>query len=304
VALCGAIATTGWWVGWWSGVQPWSVAIGLDEVAVDERPSSGPLWSAADSTAPPPELRWLGHSGFLVRWGGRAFLLDPNASAWCAIARRRLWPAPDLSAVGPIDAVLISHAHLDHLDRPTLAALSRVGSVLAPAGSERWLPEGEPSMPMRAGDVATFGPVEVHAVDAAHNGDRRHPFQSGVRALGYVLRMGDEAIYFAGDTGLANDFASIGRRFHPRVAILPIGAWAPPLVLGAYHLSPDDAVEAALRLGSPLVVPCHFGTFTLALDRPDRALPRFAAAAHERGVTWLLPPLLGADRVAGGVPRR
>jgi L-ascorbate metabolism protein UlaG (beta-lactamase superfamily) len=205
-----------------------------------------------------------------------------------------LLPAPDLSALGPIDAVLISHAHLDHLDRPTLAGLSRVSLVIEPAGSERWIPEGMPSLPMRAGDFATFGSVEVHAVEAAHNGHRRHPFSSDIRALGYVLRVGDDAIYFAGDTGLTNDFGSIRRRFHPRVAILPIGAWAPRVVLRPYHLSPDDAVEAALRLGRPLVVPCHFGTYTLALDRPDRALPRFAAAARARGVRWLLPPLLGA----------
>jgi L-ascorbate metabolism protein UlaG (beta-lactamase superfamily) len=294
VVMSGVVAVTGWWVGWWSRERPWNEAIGLDEVAVEERPASGPSWPGADSAVPPPELIWLGHSGFLVRWGGRAFLLDPNTSAWCAIARRRVWPTPDLSALGPIDAVLISHAHLDHLDQPTLVALDRVGVVVAPAGSERWVPDGMPTLPMRAGDLATFGRVEVHAVEAAHNGDRRHPFRSEVRALGYVLRMGDEAVYFAGDTGLANDFASIARRFHPRVAILPIGAWAPPVPLRAYHLSPDDAVEAALRLGRPLVVPCHFGTFTLALDRPDRALPRFAAAARARGVRWMLPPLLGA----------
>ena len=205
--------------------------------------------------------------------------------------------------MGPIDAVLISHAHPDHLDRPTLAGLGSVGAVVVPAGSERWLPAGMPAVVMRAGDVASFGAVEVHAVEAAHNGDRRHPFSSAIRALGFVLIAGGESIYFAGDTGATNDFAALGRRFHPRVAILPIGAWSPRLVLGAYHLSPDDAVEAARELGRPLVVPCHFGTFTLSLDRPDRALPRFAAVAHERGISWQLPPLLGAGGLAGGAKR-
>ena len=301
-ALTGALVATGWWVGWWAPERPWRDAVGWGEIAVADRPATGPLWSAASTQVPPPELRWLGHSGFLLRWQGATFLLDPNTSEWCAIARRRLRPAPDLGSIGPVDAALINHAHLDHLDLPTLRSVGGLGAIVLPAGAERYLSgsiEGA-VVPVRAGDSVRFGSVEVIAVEAAHNGSRRHPLRSRLRALGYVLRVDRETIYFAGDTGLANDFAAIGRRFRPRVAILPIGAWAPRFPMRHYHLSPDDAVEAAMRLGAGVVVPCHFGTFTLALDRPDRALPRFAAAARARGVQWTLAPLDGERSIGGG----
>jgi L-ascorbate metabolism protein UlaG (beta-lactamase superfamily) len=255
------------------------------------------LWTAASSPVPPPQLEWLGHSGFVVRWQGVTLLLDPNTSDWCTVARRRLRPAPDLSSIGSIDAVLISHAHFDHLDLPTLRSLPRPGAIVLPYGSERYLPDAQAAVPLREGDAVRFGAVEVIAVAAAHHGNRYHPLGSRLSALGYVLRVEDAAVYFAGDTGFANDFEAIGRRFHPRLAILPIGAWAPRVPMRWFHLSPEEAVEAARRLGANTVVPCHFGTFTLALDRPDRALQRFARAAKERGVRWTLAPLYG-DRSA------
>lgn len=287
------VTGAGWWLGWFTPARPWREAIGLDAVAAADLPAPAALWSTADAAVPPPELAWLGHSGFVLRWQGATFLLDPNASQWCTVARRRLRPAPDLSSIGSIDAVLISHAHFDHLDLATLAAIPRPGAIVLPAGSERYLPDASAAVPVEAGDVVRFGAVEVTAVAAAHNGNRWHPLGSRLRALGYVLRAGGEAVYFAGDTGFANDFEAIRRQFQPRLAILPIGAWAPRVPMRWFHLSPEEAVEAARRLGAATVVPCHFGTFTLALDRPDRALPRFAAAARAGGVRWALAPFYG-----------
>jgi L-ascorbate metabolism protein UlaG (beta-lactamase superfamily) len=289
-----AIAALGGWVGWWSPARPWTEAIGLDTIPAPERPAVVPAWRAAEVGVEPPDLWWLGHSGFVVRWRGTTLLLDPNLDLWCTIARRRLLPVPDPRAIGPVDAVLISHAHYDHLDLPTIASLEGSPRIVLPAGAERWLDDAIATAPVEVGDRLRVGALEVIAVPAAHNGNRLHPFTSRVHALGYVVRASGEAIYFAGDTGFANDFEDIRRRYHPRLAILPIGAWSPRVVMRHYHLSPEDAVAIAARVGARVVVPCHFGTFTLALDRADRALPRFAAEARARGVRWMLPPLLGA----------
>jgi L-ascorbate metabolism protein UlaG (beta-lactamase superfamily) len=288
------IATLGWWVGWWSRARPATEATGLAAIPASQRPGPSPAWSAALVGVEPPDLWWLGHSGFVLRWRGTTLLLDPNLDRWCTISRRRLLPVPDPRAIGPVDAVLVSHAHFDHLDLPTIAAIEGTPRIVVPSGAERWLDDEDHATPVGAGDHLRVGALEVVAVRAAHNGNRFHPFASDVPALGYIVRAGGGAVYFAGDTGFANDFEDIGRRFHPRLAILPIGAWSPRVVMRRYHLSPEEAVEVASRLGVNVIVPCHFGTFTLALDRPDRALPRFAAAARARGIRWLMPPLLGA----------
>jgi L-ascorbate metabolism protein UlaG (beta-lactamase superfamily) len=125
-----------------------------------------------------------------------------------------------------------------------------------------------------------------------HGGNRFHPLTSRQQAVGYVVRLGSAAIYFAGDTGFLNDFITIGTTYHPLVAILPIGGYAPAWPIGRVHLSPEQAVTVAERLGASVVIPCHFGTFAVALDQPATALPRFAWAAHEHGIRWVMPHLL------------
>ncbi len=281
--------------GWGRGERPWREATGFDRVPPPLRPPDDLPWPAA--VGPPPRLAWLGHAGFLLEWRGARLLVDPNLSPRCSLVRRRMERAIGPAQLGALDAVLLTHAHYDHLDRPTLAALERVGRLLLPAGSEGYV-AGLRSDAAVEGVAAwasvTVAGLEIVGVPAFHHGHRHHPLASSKQALGWVVRGGGASIYFAGDTGAANDFAAIGERFHPAIAVLPIGAYAPPWPIGRVHLSPVQAVEAAIRLGRPLVVPAHFGTFALALDRPAAALPRFALAAAGGGVEWRMPRLARA----------
>jgi L-ascorbate metabolism protein UlaG (beta-lactamase superfamily) len=282
-------------LGWLEGPRPWSEATGWERLPPELRAdlATAPLWEpAGDGEA--PTLRWLGHSGFVLRWRGTTLLLDPNLSSRVTVARRRQ-PAPLAPGeLGTVDGVLISHAHFDHLDLATLDALAEVGAILAPRGSEPYLDETVHA-PIAAGlerwESRRIGALEVTAVPAAHNGNRLHPLHSRELAVGWVIRSGDDALYFAGDTGPGNDFAAIRDRFHPRVAILPIGAWSPAWPIGLYHTSPEQAAEIGRRLGVELVIPCHFGTFRLSLDRHTTALPRFARAAAAHGLRWRMPAL-------------
>ncbi len=251
-------------------------------------------------------LGWLGHSGFLVEWHGVRLLLDPHLADRVTISPRLLERPAAPADLGAIDAALVSHAHRDHLDPATLAALPGVGVLLLPRGSESYVtpPPGNVGRVagLAPGASATVGPLEITAVPAFHHGHRHHPLTSAKIAVGYVIRHGARAVYFAGDTGARAPFAAIGARHHPDLAILPIGSYAPAWPIGRVHLSPEQAVEAGRALGAPLVVPCHFGTFTLALDREDEALPRFAAAAAAAGLDWAMPELLRPVRLAARGP--
>jgi L-ascorbate metabolism protein UlaG (beta-lactamase superfamily) len=249
-------------------------------------------------------IDWLGHSGFRLEWHGVRLLLDPHLADRVTISPRLMERPVGAGELGPVDAALVSHAHRDHLDPATLAAVPAIGALLLPRGSEGYLSP----LPVNIGRVVglapgeswTVGPLEITAVPVFHHGNRNHPLTSAKIAVGYVIRCGARAIYFAGDTGARAPFAEIGARHHPDLAILPIGSYAPAWPIGRVHLSPEQAVAAARALGARLVVPCHFGTFTLSLDREDEALPRFAAAATVAGLDWAMPELL---RPAPGGPR-
>jgi L-ascorbate metabolism protein UlaG (beta-lactamase superfamily) len=301
LSAAAALALLGTHVDWFSSPRGWRRATGWDRIPAAELPAGGSLLAGRRDE---PEIRWLGHAGFRIRWGDTVLLTDPNLSPWCTLSRRVLAPTPEPLEIGPVDAVLISHAHFDHLDLPTLRSLVSIGTLALPSGNEHVVADEKRLaarvLPLVAGDGFRVGELEVIAVPAAHNSGRLHPFATSSTGLGYVIRRADEALYFAGDTGFRNDFESIGRAYHPRIAILPIGAYAPRFPLSRYHLNPEEAVAAARRVGAELVIPAHFGTFTLSLDRPDLALPRFAHAAAAAELDWAMPRLLGAAGLETG----
>jgi L-ascorbate metabolism protein UlaG (beta-lactamase superfamily) len=279
-------------LGWLDEPRPWPQATGWERLPREQRPTSTHIFTPRPGS-PPPRLEWLGHSGFVLRWNGATVLIDPNVSGRCTVSRRLLAPRPDVAGIGPIDAVLISHAHFDHLDLPTLRSLPSLANLVVPEGAESyvdaaWWPDVAIHV-VQPGVRLRIGPLEVHAVAAAHNGSRLHPLRSRRLAVGFVVRSGGQAIYYAGDTGARNDFDAIRERFRPQAAILPIGGYSPRWPLERYHLSPEQAVEVGRRLRVETVIPCHFGTYTLSLDRPEAALPRFAAAAAAEGVRWIMP---------------
>ena len=287
----------------WLGFQSdWRASTGWNrlprelraDLTSDRLPDLRPGW---------PVLLWLGHAGFLVEWNGTRLLLDPNDAEWVNVCRRNMThPAPP-STWGRIDAAIISHGHQDHLVKGTLAAVAELGAIIVPAGSEEYVAgvRGAATriLGARLHEPIRIGEVDIIAVPAAHNGNRNHPWASEKKAFGYILRSRGETVYFAGDTGFANDFAGIRDRYHPSLALLPIGAFAPRVPLKIHHLDPAEAVAAAKLLGVSRVVPCHFGTFTLTLDYPSTALPRFARLARKSGVSWVMPGFLAAPPSSG-----
>jgi L-ascorbate metabolism protein UlaG (beta-lactamase superfamily) len=249
--------------------------------------------------APPPPgglaLTFVNHSTFLLRLPGLAVLTDPIWSnragpvPWVGPRRARR-PGLAFDRLPPIDLVLLSHNHYDHLNLPTLRRLRDSwgpvvvtglgnGALLARHGLQRVV-ELDWWQSYRHGSR-----LEVTMTPAQHFSGRG-PFDAD-RMLwgGFTLRGPAGLVFFAGDTGYAGHFAEVRRRLGPPdLALLPIGAYEPRSIMRGPHVDPAEAVQAHLDLGARLSVGMHFGTFRLTdegIDEPERDLRR---ALAERGV--------------------
>jgi L-ascorbate metabolism protein UlaG (beta-lactamase superfamily) len=193
------------------------------------------------------KLTWLGHATVLLDLGGVRLLTDPVLRARVAHLQRRTPTPPDPR---PIDGVLISHVHSDHLDRPSLKIFPGV-ATLAPVGAAPML-KGLDVREVRAGDRADLAGVDVTVLHAWHEA-RRYPGMKVIDALGYVVNR----VWFAGDTDLHEDMESL--RGEVDVALVPVWGWGPSL--GPGHMDPDRAAEAVALVAPAVAIPIHWGTF-------------------------------------------
>jgi L-ascorbate metabolism protein UlaG (beta-lactamase superfamily) len=258
--------------------------------------ATSPLAGAAKlpTLASPDELgvTFIGHSSFLIQIGGKTVLVDPVFAKWLIVLRRLRRPGVQIGNLPPIDAVLLSHAHMDHLNRPSLRKVIRhtleltgvAPIAIAPWGVENLIQDLGFSriVALEWWQSTMLGQVNVTLTPAKHWGARL--FNDTYRGYGgYVLRSGAHSVYHSGDTAYFSGFAEIGRRLSPEVALLPIGAYSPDN-FRSVHTSPEDALKGFLDLQARWIVPMHFGTFRLSAEPVAEPLPRLIAAARKAGV--------------------
>ena len=217
-------------------------------------------------------VRWIGHSTVLLSLDGARLLTDPLLRLFVAHLRRRAPVHPD--ALRPVDAVLVSHAHHDHLDVGSLYRVGRKTHVVAPRGIGRILTRRgfREVTELDVGETLAIGPLEVEATFAAHDG-ARPPYPARAPALGYVVR-GSRRVYFPGDTALFPQMEGLVAGLD--LALIPIWGWGPTLGRGA-HMDPEQAAQALALLRPRLAVPIHWGTYAPA-HIGLRAAPAFLAA--------------------------
>ncbi|MFN2635539.1 MAG: MBL fold metallo-hydrolase [Gemmatimonadaceae bacterium] len=245
-------------------------------------------------------ITWVGHTSFLVQLGSLNLLIDPvwseRASPVSFAGPRRLTaPGVNFDRLPPIDAVVLSHDHYDHLDARTIRRLiERYPAILwyCPLGVGAFLRKrGARDVTERDWwETAENGKIDLTAVPAQHFSGRRLGKRNQTLWCGWVLKSRHHSVFFAGDTALHPEFADIARRCGPfNVAILPIGAYEPRWFMGSVHMNPGDCLEAFQTIetshpGYPVkLVAAHWGTFKLtdeAVDEPPRLMRELWAAAR------------------------
>jgi L-ascorbate metabolism protein UlaG (beta-lactamase superfamily) len=262
-----------------------------------------PDTAAVLAKAPPSDLRvtWLGHSTALVELDGATVLTDPmwseRASPSTALGPKRFHPPPlALEALPPIDAVLISHEHYDHLDERSVRALAARGVPFhVPLGIGAHLAAwGVPAAQIHEHDwwqEATLpGGVRVVATPARHFNGRGLPWRAGALWTSWSIVGPRHRAFFSGDTGPSTALEEIRRREGPfDVALLEIGQWN--RAWGDIHLGPAGALEAHARLGAKVLIPIHWSTFVLAYHAWSEPAETLVREAGRRGVSVLTPRL-------------
>lgn len=245
---------------------------------------------------------WLGHSTVLLEMDGVKVLTDPvwgqraSPSQWAG--PKRFQPVPvALRSLPPLDAVVISHDHYDHLDYSTVRALARrdvpfVTSLGVGAHLEAWgIPAGRiVELDWWESWESPAGGLTITAAPSQHFSGRGLRTRNTTLWSSMVVRSAKHSVFFSGDTGLTTEYAEIRSRLGPfDLAMLEVGAYHP--AWGHVHLGPDNAIEAWDLLGRPSFLPVHWGTFSLAMHAWDEPAESLLELGSRHGVPLLMPQL-------------
>jgi L-ascorbate metabolism protein UlaG (beta-lactamase superfamily) len=237
-------------------------------------------------------VTFIGHASFFIQMGGQNVIIDPNFARWLFVLKRLKKPGVRLRDLPTIDLVLVTHAHFDHLHRPSLRAIVQQAWRRRMVAPMIVVPDQVVDLVSDLGfrEVVELGwwanhcqrGMTVTHVPSRHWGAR--VLKDSHRGYGgYVLCDDQHSVYHAGDTAYFPGFHEIGRRLAPELALLPIGAYNPPSFRNV-HADPSDATRAFLDLKARWMVPMHYGTFRLSHEPVDEPLRLLAQEAKAAGI--------------------
>jgi L-ascorbate metabolism protein UlaG (beta-lactamase superfamily) len=250
-------------------------------------------------------LAWIGHATVLINFYGVHILTDPVFGARVGIdlrittlgPKRYTAPALPLRELPPIDLLLLSHAHMDHLDLSTLRQLAKPGAVITARRTSEFLAEtpAKGASELGWGEKARIptarGDLQVEAFEVKHWG-RRWPSDVDRGYNGYVLRREGRSLIFGGDTAYTKLFARLKQSGPYETAIMPIAAYNPWI---RNHCTPEEAQEMADMAGARTIIPIHHSTYKLSDEPMEEPIQRLVlhladqkerVGLHEIGATW------------------
>lgn len=244
-------------------------------------------WSDQEVT-----IGWVGHSTVLINFYGTTILTDPVWSDkagihlgfnWTIGPKRHTRPALKMEDLGKVDLIILSHAHLDHFDVPTLKKLVHPETVvITPENTSRLLRSMAFSHVLELSAGQSTNPLPdkdlmVRAIPVRHWGNR-YPWNRKYCYQGYLLSKKDTCLFFAGDTAYTPEFARLRQWGKIDVAFIPIGAYEPAQLQRA-HCTPEQAWQMFRDMGAEKLVPIHWDTFVLSFEPVDEPLKRLLKAA-------------------------
>ncbi len=244
------------------------------------------------------KVHFVGHSTVWVTIDGLHFIIDTNFSNRVWLLKRKAPLGIDVEKLPNVSALLVTHAHYDHLDLFSYKYFDQKKEVLCPPtlGSliSRFI--NNPVTELAPWETKNYGSVTVTAVPTRHYGFRL----SGLRytqCTGYIIQGKNLTVYHPGDTAYGPHFKEIGEKFKIDVACLPIGAFRPRWFMQSRHMSPIDALQAFDDLKAKTLVPIHWGSFRLAQDSLSEAIEILQTELQSRSNTAFLKILQPGENI-------
>lgn len=240
-------------------------------------------------------VSYVNHATFLIQMDGINILTDPVWSKrispvqWAGPKRMRP-PGIRMEDLPPIDVILLSHNHWDHLDIPAMKLLVQTHAplVVTPLGVKQFVDKecGSNAVELDWWKEADLpGNLQVQALPAQHFSGRGMYDRNRTLWCGYCIKSKAGNVYFVGDTGYGDFFTEIGERCAPiRLALIPIGAYRPQWFMSVVHCSPQEALQIHRDCGAQQSLAMHWGTFALADDGMDEAAHTLRATLREEGI--------------------
>lgn len=219
-------------------------------------------------------IQFVGHSCLWVTLDDQHILVDTNLSQRLfGLIKRRVPIGIDLNNLPDVSCLLVSHAHYDHLDIFSYKYFSQDKPIISPVGLGKFINRfvHNPIVELKPWKTHQIGSIKITAVPTKHWGFR----WTGIRYTkcnGYIIQGSKSTIFAAGDSGYDKHFKEIGNKFKIDIACLPIGSYRPRWIMKARHMDPLEALKAFKDLKAKKMIPIHWGSFRLALDKIDEPL--------------------------------
>jgi N-acyl-phosphatidylethanolamine-hydrolysing phospholipase D len=271
------------------------------QATADRVPRVEPQLDRINAPGEAPQVTWIGHATTLVQYQGINILTDPQfskrASPFTFMGPKRATPpALRIDQLPPIDFVLISHNHYDHLDKQTVKTLGNSTTWVVPLGLKQWFANLGVTKVIEFDwwETQTIGKASVTATPTQHWSARGLGDRNQALWASWAVQIGDFKFWFAGDTGY-NDkiFPEIGNRCGPfDLALIPVGGYDPRWFMKPMHLDPEEAVQVHKDVRSKYSLGIHWGAFALTsepIDEPPKRLREAAKTLTDSTfVTWSL----------------
>jgi len=238
----------------------------------------------------PPEsgnvrVTWIGHASFFIQFAGHSLVVDPNWAKWHGPVKRQRHPGLSLHDFPEVDLVLVTHAHFDHLHKPSLKILQASQGIVVPTGSASLVRKlGFPAVhEMRVWDeIDILGMQIIHT--PSHHWGARYVHDTHRDYGGYLMCANGKSVFHCGDSTYFDGFTEIGKRHEIDIALMPIGAYESPSGRDV-HMNPEQAIRAFQDLGAKILIPMHYGTFPLGNEALSEPVERLLAEADRLGIS-------------------